>query len=68
MNPIMIALLLAAGGLGFVLFRISRGSQWHWALGLALATVPVVLTFFLGAIGILASALFVGSMYKIFGW
>ncbi len=68
MNPVLIAQLLMAGGLGFVLFRISMGSQWHWALGLALAAVPVVLALLFGFLGIIVSALFVGSMYKVFGW
>ena len=68
MSPFAIALLLLSGGLGFILFRIALGSQWHWALGVVLAVIPFGLTMLFGVIGFLISALFVGTMYKTFGW
>lgn len=64
MNPLGIALLLIAFVLGGVKFRLSISVNWHWGLAIFLALIPVVATFFLGMMGLLGSALFVGGLYK----
>ena len=50
--------------LGIAVFRLSLSMGWHWALAIFLAAIPIAGTFFLGIIGLLASAVFVGALYK----
>ena len=64
MNPLGIVLLLIALILGAGAFRLSTSMGWHWGLAVVLALIPVVATFFLGVLGLLGSALFVGGLYK----
>ena len=64
MNPLGIVLLLIALVLGAGVFRLSTSMGWHWGLAVVLALIPPVATFFLGVLGLLGSALFVGGLYK----
>ena len=64
MSIVDIALLMVAGALGFMVFRLSIGNGWHWVLGLLLAAIPIAFALFLGIIGLLIGAVFVGAMYR----
>ena len=50
--------------LGAMTFRLGRNADWHWAAALVVALVPIGFTFFMGILGLLISAVFVGSLYK----
>ena len=67
MDPVFAAFLFVALFLGVLVFRLSMGMSWPWGLALLLALIPPVATFFLGIIGLLGSALYVGAMYKAAG-
>jgi hypothetical protein len=68
MNPVAIIALVLSVGLAIMVFRLAIGGfGWHWAVGVLLASVPVVATFFFGIVGLLGSALFVGALYKASG-
>jgi hypothetical protein len=56
--------LLVGLALGAMVFRLSIGSGWHWAVGLLLGLIPIAATFFLGLIGLLGAGLFVGALYQ----
>ena len=62
-----IVLPLIALGLGVMVFRLATGNEWHWALGLFLALIPLAFTLVLGIIGLLIAAVFVGAAYKAAG-
>ena len=55
---------LVAAALGVMAFRVAAGMGWHWGAAAVFGLVPPAATFFLGAIGLLASAAFVGGLYK----
>jgi hypothetical protein len=59
-----ILFLLVAVVLSTMAFRVSMGMGWHWGAALFLALIPLVATYFVGLIGLLASAVFVGGLYK----
>jgi hypothetical protein len=68
MNPVAIIALVLSVGLAVMVFRLAIGGfGWHWSVGVLLASVPVVATFFFGIVGLLGSALFVGALYKASG-
>ena len=50
--------------LSVLAFRLSTGMGWHWGSAVFLGLVPLAATYFLGLIGLLAGAAFVGSLYK----
>jgi len=50
--------------LGFAVFRLGVGADWHWAAALVAALVPVGFTFFLGIIGLIIGGVFVGVIWK----
>lgn len=47
-----------------LVFRLAAGMSWHWAFAAFLAAVPLGATFFMGAFGLIGSAMFVAAMYK----
>ena len=49
---------------GILVFRLAMGMDWHIGIAIFMALVPVGATLFLGVFGVVASALFLGSMYK----
>ncbi len=59
-----IAFLLIALVLSVMVFRLTREMEWHWGTVVVFALVPVVATFFFGILGLVASAFFVGGLYK----
>jgi hypothetical protein len=50
--------------LGVMAFRVSSGMGWHWVVCVLFALIPLGATLTLGVIGLLASAVFVGGLYK----
>ena len=57
MNPVAIIALVLSVGLAVMVFRLAIGGfGWHWAVGVLLASVPVVATFFFGIVGLLVAA------------
>jgi hypothetical protein len=50
--------------LGIMAFRVSSGMGWHWVVCVLFALFPLGATLLLGVIGLLASAVFVGGLYK----
>lgn len=56
--------LLVALLLSITVFRLARGMDWPIVLVIFFTLVPLVATFFLGLIGVLASAVFVGALFK----
>jgi hypothetical protein len=56
--------LLVATVLSLMAFRVSLGMGMHLASALFLALIPLVATSVVGLIGLLASAVFVGGLYK----
>ena len=50
--------------LGVLAFRVAAGMGWHWLTAVIFGLVPLAATFFLGVIGLLGSAVFVGGLYK----
>ena len=59
-----IILLLPAAILGFLTFQLAVGMNWHIAVALILALVPIAATFFMGVFGFVGGAMFVGMMYR----
>jgi hypothetical protein len=59
-----IVFLLVAGVLSVMAFRVSVGMGWHWGAALILGAIPMAAVLFLGIFGLLASAVFVGGLYK----
>jgi hypothetical protein len=59
-----ILFLLVAIVLSLMAFRVSMGMGWHLVTAVFLALIPLVATYFVGLIGLLASAVFVGGLYK----
>jgi hypothetical protein len=64
MEPAEFILLGIALALGFMLYRLAVGNDWHWGFGVLLALFPLGFTLFLGIYGLLISAVFVGGVYK----
>ena len=64
MEPAELILPGIALVLGFMLYRLAVGNDWHWAFGAFLALMPLGFTLFLGIYGLLISAVFVGGVYK----
>lgn len=61
----MIALfMLIAVIFAVLVFRLAVGMDWHWGFAACLAAVPLGATFFMGAFGLIGSAMFVAAMYK----
>ncbi|MCI0704726.1 MAG: hypothetical protein L0241_27025 [Planctomycetia bacterium] len=58
---------LIAVVLGVMVFRLSSGNGWHWSAGLFLAAIPIAFALFLGIIGLLIGAVFVGALYRASG-
>jgi hypothetical protein len=56
--------LLVAAVLSAMALRVSLGMGWHWVAALLMAAIPLAATYFVGLIGLLASAVFVGGLYK----
>jgi hypothetical protein len=56
--------LLVAVVLSVMAFRVSMGMGWHLGTAILLALIPLVSTYFVGLIGLLASAVFVGGLFK----
>jgi hypothetical protein len=50
--------------LGVMAFRVSADMGWRWPAAVFMGLVPLAATYFLGIIGLLASAVFVGGLYK----
>ena len=50
--------------LSVLAFRVTAGMGWHWLSAVFFGLVPLAATFFLGIFGLLASAVFVGGLYK----
>lgn len=59
-----ILFLLVAAFLSLMAFRVSVGMGWHLVTAVFLALIPLIATYFVGLIGLLASAVFVGGLYK----
>jgi hypothetical protein len=59
-----ILFLLVAIVLSLMAFRVSMGMGWHLVTAVFLALIPLVATYFVGLIGLLASAVYVGGLYK----
>lgn len=59
-----ILFLLVAVVLSLMTFRVSVGMGMHLVTALFLAAIPLVATFLVGLIGLLASAVFVGGLYR----
>jgi len=59
MLSLAIALLLGA-----LVFRLARGSGWHWAAALGVGLIPLHYTFLLDIIGEVVSVLCAGAMPK----
>jgi hypothetical protein len=57
-------ILLVAVVLGVMAFRVSSGMGWHWVVCVLFALIPLGATLALGVIGLLASAVFVGGLFK----
>jgi len=64
MSPLDGVLLFVVVVLGVLAFRVTAGMGWHWSAAVFFALVPPAATYFLGIIGLLASAAFVGALYK----
>ena len=64
MSPFAILFLLVAVVLGVLAFRAAMGMGWGWGVALIFGITPIVATFVLGIIGLLASAVMVGGLYK----
>jgi hypothetical protein len=65
MHPLEIILWLIAVVLAVMAFRVTvEGLGLHWGVALVLAAVPIGATLALGGIGLLASAVVVGGLYK----
>ena len=64
MDPAELILPGIALVLGFMLYRLAVGNDWHWGFGVFLALMPLGFTFVLGIYGLLISAVFVGGVYK----
>lgn len=64
MEPAELILPGIALVLGFMLYRLAVGNDWHWTIGLFFALVPLGFTLVLGIYGLLISAVFVGGVYK----
>jgi len=56
--------LFVVAVLAVMAFRVSLGMGWHLSAALFMAAVPIAATYFVGLIGLLASAVFVGGLYK----
>lgn len=67
MDPAELILPGIALALGFMLYRLAVGNDWHWAAGAVLALMPLGFTLVLGIYGLLISAVFVGGVYKAIG-
>ena len=64
MDPAELILPGIALVLGFMLYRLAVGNDWHWSIGALLALMPLGFTLLLGIYGLLISAVFVGGVYK----
>lgn len=64
MSPIDGLLLLIVLVLGVMAFRVTADMGWHWGASIFFGLVPLGITLLFGMIGLLASALFVGGLYK----
>jgi hypothetical protein len=64
MSPLEGVILFVALALSVLAFRVTAGMGWHWSAAVFFALVPSAATYFLGMIGLLASAAFVGALYK----
>jgi hypothetical protein len=64
MDPAELLLPGIALVLGFMLYRLAVGNDWHWGFGVLLALMPLGFTLVLGIYGLLISAVFVGGVYK----
>lgn len=67
MDPIAGVFLLVGAVLGVMAFRITAAVGWGLPTAIVFGLVPPTATFFFGAIGLLASAAFVGGLYKTAG-
>ena len=56
--------LFVAAVLSVMAFRVSMGMGWHGSAAIFLSLIPLVATYFVGLIGLLASAVFVGGLFK----
>ena len=65
MEPLAIVVLVVALALAVMAFRVTvEGLGLHWGVGLLLAALPLAATLIFGIIGLLASAVYVGGLYK----
>jgi hypothetical protein len=64
MSPLGGVILFVALVLSVLAFRVTAGMGWHWSAAVFFALVPLAATYFLGIIGLLGSAVFVGGLYK----
>ena len=64
MSPLEILFLCVPLVLGVLAFRVTVGMGWHWTAAVFFALVPLAATYFVGLIGLLGSAAFVGALYK----
>ena len=51
--------------LSVMVFWLSWNLCWHWGVGIVLAAIPLLFTFFLGVWGLLISGLFTAALYKV---
>ena len=64
MDPFGFLFLLVALVLGVLAFRAAMTIGLGWGVALFFGVIPIAATFFLGIIGLLASAVMVGGLYK----
>jgi hypothetical protein len=64
MTPILIGVLVISVVVSFLLFQALDNFQMHIALRCVLALLPIVATLFGGIIGLFASAVITGAVYK----
>ena len=56
--------LVIACIIGFIVFRLGVGADWHWVGALRATLIPIAFTYFLGIIGLLIFAAFVAAIWR----
>jgi hypothetical protein len=64
MDPFEIGMYAIPIALAILVFRLAWSMEWSWGLCIFFAVIPMVATYFLRVYGLLASAMYVGAMYK----
>lgn len=60
----MLVVLVIAGVISLIVFRLGVAADWHWGAALVAACVPIAFAYFGSGLGLLLSIAFAAAIYK----